>query len=75
MDISSEKAEIMKRFEQIRDISLIRAIKTLLDFGLSKQADNEALSASIEKGLNESKKGTVKSHEDIMPKIRARYKS
>lgn len=41
MDISSEKAEIMKRFEQIHDISLIRAIKNLLDFGLSKQAEKD----------------------------------
>jgi hypothetical protein len=32
MDISSEKAEIMKRFEQVQDASLIQAIKSLLDF-------------------------------------------
>ena len=31
MDISSEKAEVMKRFEQVHDISLIRVIKNILD--------------------------------------------
>ena len=75
MDISSEKAEIMRRFEQIHDISLIKAIKNLLDFGLSRQADNDALEASIDRGLNESKTGQTKPHDQVMREIRARYKA
>ena len=75
MDISSEKAEVMKRFEQVHDISLIRVIKNILDFGLSKQADNEALEASIERGLNQSNKGEVRSHQQVMTEIRDRYKA
>ena len=73
MDISSEKEEIMRRFEQIHDISLIRAIKNLLDFGLSKQ--DEALEASIDRSLNESKKGEVRPHEEVMAEIRSRFKA
>ena len=75
MDISSEKAEIMRRFEEIHDISLIRAIKNLLDFGLSKQTEeDEALETSIGKGLNQSKKGKVRPHNEVIAEIRARYK-
>jgi predicted transcriptional regulator len=74
MDISAEKAEIMRRFEQVYDASLIQAIKNLLDFGLSKQRD-EALEASIDRGLNESKLGQVRPHQEVMKEIRARYKA
>ncbi|HLT73364.1 MAG TPA: hypothetical protein VKZ75_11965 [Cyclobacteriaceae bacterium] len=75
MDISSEKAEIMRRFEQIHDISLIQAIKNLLDFGLSRQAESDALEASIDNGLNQSKKGETRPHEDVIAEIRSRYKA
>lgn len=75
MDISSEKAEVMKRFEQVHDISLIRVIKNILDFGLSKQSDDEALDTSIERGLNQSNKGEVRPHQQVMSEIRERYKA
>lgn len=36
---------------------------------------DEALEASIDKGLEQSKKGEVRPHETVMTEIRARYKS
>ena len=64
MDGGAEKAEVLKRFEKVYDLSLIRAVKNLLDFGLSKQrAEDEALEASIDRGLNESLHGEVTPHE------------
>ncbi|HEY5826687.1 MAG TPA: hypothetical protein VIT44_20105 [Cyclobacteriaceae bacterium] len=76
MNISSEKAEIIKRFEQINDVSLIQAIKNLLDFGLSKQTQkNEALEESIDKGLIQSNEGAVRPHKEVMAEIRERYKA
>ena len=75
MDISSEKAEIIRRFEQIQDISLIHAIKNLLDFGLSKQAESDAMEASVDRGLNQSKKGETRPHEQVLAEIRSRYKA
>ena len=76
MDIISEKAEIVRRLEQIHDISLIHAIRNLLDFGLSKQVEGDkALEASIDRGLSQSEKGEVKSHEQVMAEIRQRYKA
>ncbi len=73
MNIQDEKAEVIKRFEEVSDLSLIRAVKNLLDFGLSKQK-SEALEASIDQGLKESALGHVIPHEQVMKEIRARYK-
>jgi predicted transcriptional regulator len=75
MDISSEKAEIMRRFEQVHDTSLIQAIKSLLDFGLSKQTESDALEATIGRGLDQSGKGETRPHEQVMAEIRSRYKA
>jgi len=76
MNIGAEKAEVLKQFEKVYDPALIRAIKNLLDFGLSKQkTEDEALEASIDQGLKESMRGETKSHEEVMKEIRARYKS
>ena len=74
MDISSEKAEVMKQVEQIHDISLVRAVKNLLDFGLAKQEKDDALEASIDKGLDQSRKGATRPHDQVMREIRERYK-
>ena len=74
MDISSEKAEVMKQVEQINDISLIRAVKNLLDFGLAMQEKDDALEGSINKGLDQSRNGETRPHDQVMREIRERYK-
>ncbi|MCB9226343.1 MAG: hypothetical protein H6578_04145 [Chitinophagales bacterium] len=38
MDIKLEKDNIIKRFEKINDIDLIKAVKSLLDFGLKRNS-------------------------------------
>jgi hypothetical protein len=48
MNIASEKADILERVEKVNDLALIRAIKSLLDFGLTRQEENEALEQSID---------------------------
>jgi predicted transcriptional regulator len=76
MDIGAEKEEVLKRFEKVYDLSLVRAIKNLLDFGLSKQSTaDEALEASIDRALQESLDGEVMPHEQVMTEIRDRYKA
>jgi predicted transcriptional regulator len=75
MNIGAEKAEVLKRFEKVYDPSLIRAIKNLLDFGLSKQkTEDEAMEASLDQGIKESKQGETQPHEQVMKEIRSRYK-
>ena len=75
MDITSEKAEIIKRFEQVNDASLIQAIKSILDFGLRRQEKDEALEESINRGLSQSAKGETRPHNEVMAEIRARFKA
>jgi predicted transcriptional regulator len=75
MDIISEKAEVHQCIERVNDLSLIRAVKSLLDIGLSKQQDDEALEASIARGQQESLRGGVTPHEQVMKEIRARFKA
>jgi len=57
MSISLEKEEIIRQFNLVHDINLIRAIKSLLEFGLQRQDNeeegNEALQASIQRGLDD----------------------
>lgn len=76
MDIGAEKAEVIKRVEKVYDLSLIRAIKNLLDFGLSKQeTEDGAIEASIDRGLKESMNGEVLPHDQVMKEIRTRHKA
>lgn len=37
MDISNEKAEFLKRFEQVNDIEVVMLLNTMLDFALPNQ--------------------------------------
>lgn len=75
MDIGAEKEEVIRRVEKVHDLALIRAIKSLLDFGLSRQqTEDEELKASIDRGLRESQEGDVTPHEHVMKEIRDRYK-
>jgi len=39
MDIQSEKVALIDRLRQVNDISLIQAIKHMLDYGLSKSEE------------------------------------
>jgi len=75
MDISAEKEDKIKKFRQVHDLDLIHAIKSLLDFGIHKQInDDAALNASIDRALDQSKKGLSRPHEEVMAEIRKRYK-
>ena len=39
MNVNSQKALIIKQFEQVNDINLIHAIKSMLDYAVKKEAD------------------------------------
>ncbi len=76
MDIGGEKAEVLKRLEKVYDLSLIRAVRNLLDFGLSKREGiDDGLEASIDKALKESANGDAVRNEEVMKEIRDRYKA
>ncbi len=70
MNIQLAKADILKRFEQVNDESLIFAIKNLLDDALKKGQTDEMLDTSIDKALQQVKEGKVTSHNEVREKYR-----
>jgi len=40
MDLRAQKALIIEQFKQVNDISLINAIKSMLDYALKKEKDS-----------------------------------
>ena len=77
MNIAAEKKAIIKRVDEVHDISLIKAIKNLLDFGLSNQSNSHyaALDSAIEEGIRQADNGEVRPHKEVWAEIRNRYKA
>ena len=75
MDLAKEKVGLIEQLEKVNDLSLIIALKNLIDYGtndLSKK-DDRLLEASIQRGLEDIKNKLVKPHHEVMEKLRARY--
>ena len=72
MNLSAEKAELIKRFEEIKDTDVIQAIKDLLDF--SPTDHEEALETALDKALLQSEKKQVRPHKEVIADIRKRFK-
>jgi glyoxylate carboligase len=76
MDISAEKNDIIRKFQMVYDIDLINAIKSLLDFGLHKQTDDDAaLNASIDRAMDDSENGRVRPYEEFIAEVRKRKRA
>lgn len=75
MDLATEKSTLIKRLDKVNDLSLIIALKNLLDYGAdtSSRKDDALLEASIQKGLEDIKNKMVKPHNVVMARMRGRY--
>jgi len=62
-------SELRKDEEKIPLEDVIRDLKSK-----GKLTEDEALEASIDRGLEESKRGETRPHEQVMKEIRSRYK-
>ena len=72
MDIASEKEEIIRRINQVEDLSVIDAVKDLLDFA---QTMNDAkLEEKLEIAMKQSDNRQVRPHNVVWAEIRNRYK-
>lgn len=40
MNINAQKAVIIEQFKQVNDVNLIKAIKNMLDYALTKEQEN-----------------------------------
>jgi len=74
MDVQLEKQNIINRLESVTDESLIMTVKSLLDYALGKEGENELLDQSLAKGIQQSKEGKVTPHKEVMAEMRAKYK-
>ena len=75
MNIVAEKAEVIKSFEKVNDLSLVRAIKNLLDFAQTNQQKiDQALENSIDQGLKESLNSELEPHDVVMKGFPDQYK-
>lgn len=72
MDISLEKQQLKDRLDAVNDESLLRAFRMLLDSSQSQYGSAE-LDASLEKGMQQSRKGETKPHGQVMQEMRAKY--
>ena len=72
MNIASEKEEIIKRINEVKDLFVIDAVKDLLDFA---QAMNDTkLDEEIEIAVRQSDNREVRTHDVVWAEIRNRYK-
>lgn len=75
MDLTTEKAELIKQIQRVNDLSLVIAVKHLLDYGTNKKIhENDVLlETSIQTGLEQAKKNMFTSHNEVFSQIRVRY--
>lgn len=74
MDLQSEKAEVLKKFERVNDLSVVLAIKSLLDAALDPTSqDKRELDDSLARGIFELDSHLGVPHEQVMKEMRLRY--
>jgi len=72
MNITAEKEEIIRRLNQVEDLSVIDAVKDLLDF--AQTMNDTRLEQELEIAIKESDNREVRPHNVVWAEIRNRYK-
>ena len=73
MDIQTEKLALIKRLEQINDLSLIRALKYMVDFGLREKEERvsiEQYNRELDEAEAEMDREEYTSHEDFKKQMK-----
>ncbi|MBS0000227.1 MAG: hypothetical protein KFF73_14700 [Cyclobacteriaceae bacterium] len=74
MDLQAEKTELIKRLKQINDLSLIQAIKHLVDYGLKEKEGRisiEQYNKELDEADAEIDAGEYLTHEQAVKEIRS----
>ena len=69
MDIQTERSKLIKRLEQINDLSLIQALKHMVDFGLREKEERVSIdqyNKELEDANARIEAGDYVSHEDVV---------
>jgi predicted transcriptional regulator len=67
MDIKSERALLIKELQQVEDLSLLRAIKAMLHYGLKSEGriSIEQYNRELDEAEAEIDRGEFTTHEDL----------
>lgn len=73
MDINTEKAQLIKELQQVEDLSLLRAIKAMLHYGLKTEGriSIEQYNRELDEAEGEIERGDFTTHEDIKKQMTA----
>lgn len=73
MDINSEKAILIKEIEQLEDVSLVRILKSMLQYGLRNEGriSLEQYNRELEEADAEVERGEFLTHEEALKEIRS----
>ena len=72
MNIATEKEEIIKRINEVKDVSVIDAVKDLLDLSLTM--NGAQLDEELEIAIKQSDNREVRPHNVVWAEIRKQYK-
>lgn len=85
MSLQTEKLDIIEQLIQVQDEKLLLVIKSMLDFGLKHQQQQEkpdfweelteAQRSRIDRAIEELESGQGISHEEVMTRFRKKYKA
>ena len=73
MDIQTERSRLIKRLEQINDLSLIQALKHMVDFGLREKEERigvEQYNRELDEAEAEMDRGEYIGHEDFKEQMK-----
>jgi len=72
MDINAERLEIIKELNLINDISLLRAVKNLIHYGLKTEGhiSLEEYNRELDEAEAEIERGDFISHEDLKEQMK-----
>jgi hypothetical protein len=73
MDINAEKARLIKELQQVEDLSLLRAIKAILHYGLKNEGriSIEQYNRELDEAEAEIDRGEFITHEDFKKQMKA----
>jgi len=73
MDINAERALLIRELQQVEDLSLLRAIKAMLHYGLKQEGriSVEQYNRELDEAEAEMDRGEFISHEDLKKQMKA----
>ncbi len=72
MDINAERAHLIKELQQVQDLSLLRAIKVMLHYGLKNEGNIsvEQYNRELDEAEAEIDRGEIIAHDDLKKQMK-----